>query len=101
MYIIPIIQNLATKVEYSQLTHLKKNENSTQILENERKDFVTYTYSPNIGWSFFTAVPYKDLTGGIIQIGRHNHLDYPYLIDHCLYNWLLSLQQVSFGLSDA
>ncbi|MDR7076955.1 two-component system sensor histidine kinase YesM [Neobacillus niacini] len=66
----PDYSKLGTKIEYNQLTKLKTNENSTQILENERKDFVTYTYSPNIGWSFFTAVPYKDITGGIIQIGR-------------------------------
>ena len=66
----PDYSKLGQRVEYSQLSKLKTNENSTQILENERKDFVTYTYSTNIGWSFFTAVPYKDITGGIIQIGR-------------------------------
>jgi two-component system, sensor histidine kinase YesM len=66
----PDYSKLGKKVEFSQLTQLQNKESSTQILENERKDFVTYTYSPSIGWSFFTAVPYKDLTGGIIQIGR-------------------------------
>ncbi len=66
----PDYSKLGKKVEYSQLSKLKTIGNSTQILENERKDFVTYTFSPNIGWSFFTAVPYKDITGGIIQIGR-------------------------------
>ena len=66
----PDYSKLGKKVEFSQLSQLQNNESSTQILKNDRKDFVTYTYSPNIGWSFFTAVPYKDLTGGIIQIGR-------------------------------
>ncbi|MEH7112916.1 sensor histidine kinase [Neobacillus niacini] len=66
----PDYSKLGKKVEYSQLSKLKTSGNSTQILENERNDFVTYTFSPNIGWSFFTAVPYKDITGGIIQIGR-------------------------------
>jgi two-component system, sensor histidine kinase YesM len=66
----PDYTKLGKKVEFSQLTQLQNNESSTQILKNDRKDFVTYTYSPNIDWSFFTAVPYKDLTGGIIQIGR-------------------------------
>ncbi|MCM3693701.1 sensor histidine kinase [Neobacillus niacini] len=66
----PDYSKLGKEVEFSQLSQLQNNESSTQILKNDRKDFVTYTYSPNIGWSFFTAVPYKDLTGGIIQIGR-------------------------------
>jgi two-component system, sensor histidine kinase YesM len=66
----PDYSKLGKKVEFSQLSQLQNNESSTQILKNDRKDFVTYTYSPNIGWSFFTAVPYKDITGGIIQIGR-------------------------------
>jgi two-component system, sensor histidine kinase YesM len=66
----PDYSKLGKEVEFSQLSQLQNNESSTQILQNDRKDFVTYTYSPNIGWSFFTAVPYKDLTGGIIQIGR-------------------------------
>ncbi|WHY01490.1 sensor histidine kinase [Neobacillus sp. DY30] len=66
----PDYLKLGKKIEFPQLTQLKNNESRTQILQNEREDFVTYTYSSNIGWSFFTAVPYKDLTGGIIQIGR-------------------------------
>ncbi|PAE41456.1 sensor histidine kinase [Bacillus sp. 7884-1] len=66
----PDYSKLGKEVEFRQLSQLQNNESSTQILKNDRKDFVTYTYSPNIGWSFFTAVPYKDLTGGIIQIGR-------------------------------
>lgn len=66
----PDYSKLGKKVEFSQLSQLQNHESNTQILKNDRMDFVTYTYSPNIGWSFFTAVPYKDLTGGIIQIGR-------------------------------
>lgn len=66
----PDYSKLGKKVEFRQLSQLQNKESSTQILKNARKDFVTYTYSPNIGWSFITAVPYKDLTGGIIQIGR-------------------------------
>lgn len=66
----PDYSKLGKKVDFRQLSQLQNNESRTQILKNERKDFVTYTYSPNMGWSFFTAVPYRDLTGGIIQIGR-------------------------------
>ncbi|MEH7274215.1 sensor histidine kinase [Neobacillus vireti] len=66
----PDYTKLGTKVEFSELLQLQNKESRTQILKNKRKDFVTYTYSPNLGWGFFTAVPYKDLTGGIIQIGN-------------------------------
>ena len=38
------------------------------LIDNERKEFVSYSFSPNIGWSFFTAVPYQDLRVGINQI---------------------------------
>ncbi|MFP3125773.1 sensor histidine kinase [Ectobacillus funiculus] len=66
----PDYTKLGKKVEFNQLSNLKTKESSTEILENERKDFVTYAYSPNLGWRFFTAVPYQDVTGGIIQIGK-------------------------------
>ncbi|MFJ7726760.1 sensor histidine kinase [Neobacillus sp. NPDC097160] len=66
----PDYSKLGKKVEYKQLANLKKEENSTEILKNERKDFVTNTFSPNLGWRFLTAVPYRDLTGGIVQIEK-------------------------------
>ncbi|MDR7236926.1 sensor histidine kinase [Neobacillus drentensis] len=66
----PDYLKLGKKVEFKQLLNLKKEGNSTEILENERKDFVTYTFSPNLGWRFLSAVPYRDLTGGIIQIEK-------------------------------
>lgn len=65
----PDYSKLGKRVEFKQLTNLK-TENSTEILENERKDFVTYTFSRNLGWTFLSAVPYRDLTGGIIQIEK-------------------------------
>lgn len=66
----PDYSKLGKRVEFKQLTNLKTEENSTEILENERKDFVTYTFSRNLGWTFLSAVPYRDLTGGIIQIEK-------------------------------
>ncbi|WHY68412.1 sensor histidine kinase [Neobacillus sp. SuZ13] len=66
----PDYSKLGEKVEFNQLSKLETEGSSTKILENKRKDFVTYTFSRNLGWVFFTAVPYRDVTGGIIQIGR-------------------------------
>ncbi|MEH7333116.1 sensor histidine kinase [Neobacillus drentensis] len=66
----PDYSKLGKKVEFKQLSNLKTEESSTEILENERKDFVTYTFSRNLGWRFLTAVPYGDLTGGMIQIEK-------------------------------
>jgi two-component system, sensor histidine kinase YesM len=66
----PDYSKLGKRVEFKQLLNLKTEGNSTEILENERKDFVTYTFSQNLGWRFLSAVPYRDLTGGIIQIEK-------------------------------
>ncbi|MEH7308861.1 sensor histidine kinase [Neobacillus drentensis] len=66
----PDYSKLGKLVEYKQLSKLKTEGSRTEILENERKDFVTYTFSRNLGWRFLTAVPYRDLTGGMIQIEK-------------------------------
>jgi two-component system, sensor histidine kinase YesM len=66
----PDYSKLGKKVEFQQLSNLKTEGNSTEILQNERRDFVTYTFSQNLGWRFLSAVPYRDLTGGIIQIEK-------------------------------
>ncbi|MBA9028154.1 MULTISPECIES: sensor histidine kinase [Bacillaceae] len=61
---------LGKKVEFDQLSGLKTEEDGSGILDNDRKDFITYSLSQNLGWRFFTAVPYRDLTEGIMQIGK-------------------------------
>jgi two-component system, sensor histidine kinase YesM len=66
----PDYSKLGKKVEFKELSNLKTEGNSTEILQNERRDFVTYTFSHNLGWRFLSAVPYRDLTGGIIQIEK-------------------------------
>ncbi|PFN98158.1 histidine kinase [Bacillus sp. AFS076308] len=66
----PDYTKLGKKVEYKQLVSLKTEGSHTEILDNQRKDFVTFTFSQNLGWRFLTAVPYRDLTGGIIQIEK-------------------------------
>jgi two-component system, sensor histidine kinase YesM len=66
----PDYSKLGKRVEFKQLSNLKTEGSSTEILENERRDFVTYTFSRNLGWRFLSAVPYRDLTGGIVQIEK-------------------------------
>ncbi|MGF6949254.1 two-component system sensor histidine kinase YesM [Neobacillus sp. B4I6] len=66
----PDYSKLGKRVEFKQLSNLKTEGNSTEILENERRDFVTYTFSRNLGWRFLSAVPYRDLAGGIVQIEK-------------------------------
>ena len=84
----PDYSKLGQKVETEPISNLKTEENGSKILENERRDFITYTYSSNLGWTFFTAVPYRDLTEGISQIGKTIILDHYYLIAVCLSHWL-------------
>ena len=66
----PDYTKLGKRVEYKRLVNLKTEGSDTEILDNKRKDFVTFTFSQNLGWRFLTAVPYRDLTGGIIQIEK-------------------------------
>ncbi len=61
---------LGKKVEFDRLSNLKTEEDGSGILDNDCKDFFTYSFSRNIGWRFFTAVPYEDLMEGSIQIGK-------------------------------
>ncbi|MEH7235732.1 sensor histidine kinase [Bacillus sp. JJ1562] len=64
----PDSQKLGTRVEYMQLLKLGEQESGSLIIENDQKVFVSYSLSSNIGWRFFTAVPYQDLRGPIKQI---------------------------------
>lgn len=63
----PDYSKLGEKVEFNQLSKLETEGSSTKILENKRKDFVTYTFSRNLGW-VFTAVPYRDVTGELFKL---------------------------------
>lgn len=59
---------LGDKVKVSGLNKLPSETNGSILLENARKDFFTYTHSKDLGWTFFTAIPYHDLTKGTILI---------------------------------
>ncbi|SER56967.1 sensor histidine kinase [Psychrobacillus sp. OK032] len=64
----PNYTKLGNKVEFKQLTNLDSEKSGSVLIDNDRKEFVSYSFSPNIGWSFFTAAPYEDLRVGIQQI---------------------------------
>lgn len=64
----PDYKKLGNKVEFKQLDHLESEQSGSVLIDNNRKEFVSYSFSRNIGWSFFTAAPYEDLRVGIQQI---------------------------------
>lgn len=64
----PNSQKLGSRVEYKQLLKLGTQESGSLIIENGKKEFVSYSLSSNLGWRFFTAVPYQDLSDPIKQI---------------------------------
>ncbi|MEH7384352.1 sensor histidine kinase [Bacillus sp. JJ1521] len=64
----PNSQKLGTRVEYNQLLNLDEQESGSLIIENGQKEFVSYSLSSNLGWRFFSAVPYQDLSDPIKQI---------------------------------
>jgi two-component system sensor histidine kinase YesM len=66
----PNDSKLGQKAEHKLLSKWKAGDSGTKILQNEQRDFITYTHSPNLGWTYFTAVSYRDLTEGIRQIGQ-------------------------------
>jgi two-component system, sensor histidine kinase YesM len=66
----PDPMKLGKRVEYEQLLQAGSQENGTILLNNDRGEFFTYTFSPHLGWRFFTSVPYDDITTGIMQIGK-------------------------------
>ncbi|MFJ8066370.1 histidine kinase [Psychrobacillus sp. NPDC096426] len=64
----PNYSKLGNKVEFKQLANLNSEKSDSVFIDNNGKELVSYSFSPNLGWSFFTAAPYKDLRGGIQQI---------------------------------
>ncbi|MEM1505600.1 histidine kinase [Domibacillus sp. 8LH] len=52
------------------LSKLKVENSDSVMLKNETKNFVTYTHSSNLDWTFLTSVPYDNLTMGINQIRK-------------------------------
>ncbi|WP_336496182.1 sensor histidine kinase [Psychrobacillus sp. FJAT-51614] len=64
----PKYSKLGNKVEFMQLTNLESGKSGSVLIDNNRKELVSYSLSPKLGWSFFTAAPYQDLRVGIQQI---------------------------------
>ena len=66
----PDYSKLGKKVDSKKVSKVETENSGSEVLENETRDFVTYTYSSNLGWTFFTSVQYGNLTKGIRQIGK-------------------------------
>ena len=64
----PDDSKLGQKAEANLISNLQAEESGSKVLEDQQRDFITYTHSPNLDWTFFTAVSYRDLTEGIRQI---------------------------------
>lgn len=64
----PDYSKLGNKVEFKQLANLQREKSGSVLIDNNRKELVSYSFSPNVGWSFFTAAPYQDLRVGIREI---------------------------------
>lgn len=64
----PNYAKLGNKVEFKQLANLQREKSGSVLIDNNRKELVSYSFSPNVGWSFFTAAPYQDLRVGIREI---------------------------------
>lgn len=60
---------LGNKVKFRELANLEDEKSGDLVIVNDQREFVSYSLSQNLGWRFFTAVPYQDLRKGIHQIG--------------------------------
>ncbi|WP_158582950.1 sensor histidine kinase [Lysinibacillus yapensis] len=65
----PDEQKLGHKVEVSELATLENQKSGSMVIQNDDREFISYSLSQNLGWRFFTAVSYHDLRSGIRQIG--------------------------------
>jgi two-component system, sensor histidine kinase YesM len=61
---------LGVKSEQKLISIWQTEVDGSKVLKNEQRDFITYTHSSNLGWTFFTAVSYRELTEGIRHIGQ-------------------------------
>jgi two-component system sensor histidine kinase YesM len=64
----PDYSMLGEKAETKLISNWQAEESGSKVLKHEQRDFITYTHSQNLGWTFFTAVSYQDLTEGIRHI---------------------------------
>jgi two-component system, sensor histidine kinase YesM len=67
----PDYSNLGKKVKNGHIAKLGLEESGSKILETDTRDLVTFTHSPNLGWTFFTSVEYQNLTDGIDEIRKN------------------------------
>jgi two-component system sensor histidine kinase YesM len=66
----PDPSKLGQEVEIEQISKLTSQDSGSEVLDNVTKDFVTYTHSETLGWSFFTSVQYGNLMEGIGKIRK-------------------------------
>ena len=66
----PDYSMLGEKSEQKLISIWQTEVDGSKVLKNEQRDFITYTHSSNLGWTFFTAVSYRELTEGIRHIGQ-------------------------------
>lgn len=61
----PDIHELGQKAKFNSLESILENQShGSFILDNKKRELLTYSYSSNLGWTMLTLVPYNELTQG-------------------------------------
>ncbi|WP_088105740.1 sensor histidine kinase [Halalkalibacter urbisdiaboli] len=66
----PDIRYLGRKAEQNLSDSILNKKHGSLIVENHRKELLTFSHSDNLGWTMLTLVPYDELTEGSITLRK-------------------------------
>jgi two-component system sensor histidine kinase YesM len=58
------------KAEYPDISAVNENQDGVLVTDGREPRFLTYSHSPNLGWTFVTSVPYAEFRKGAAHIGE-------------------------------
>lgn len=66
----PDAGKIGQKTEKADKDILLSQKNGTLVSRDKEADFLTYSFSPNLGWTFVTSIPYAELRKEAGRIGQ-------------------------------
>ena len=66
----PQSDRIGTPVDEDVLRHMRDEPSGSFVNGEDRKNLLTYSFSPNLNWWIVTSIPYDELTSPINYIGK-------------------------------
>lgn len=66
----PDVERIGQRTEKQGLDIILSQKVGTLVTGTDNQEFLTYSYSPNLGWTFVTSIPYRELRSEAGRIGE-------------------------------